>query len=102
MPLRAHCSLLLAVIALCCFATVFAFPMDGFAPDNQCRCLHTTNERLNVRMFQRIEIVPAGPNCRNTEVIITMKQKRVVCVDPDADWVQRFIAKVVKRNGTMN
>ncbi|KAF4074359.1 hypothetical protein AMELA_G00238520 [Ameiurus melas] len=95
MPRRAK--LLLAVTALCCFATVFAFPMEGFTMDHQCRCLSTTNSYINSRWFQRIEILPAGPHCRNIEIIITLKDKKTVCVDPEADWVQKLINKVIKR-----
>ncbi|XP_017307333.1 alveolar macrophage chemotactic factor [Ictalurus punctatus] len=94
MPLRAN--LLLAVTALCCFATVFAFPMEGFTMDHQCHCLSTTNDYINSRWFQRIEILPAGSHCRKIEIIITLKDKKTVCVDPEANWVQKLINKVIQ------
>ncbi|KAB5528582.1 hypothetical protein PHYPO_G00141880 [Pangasianodon hypophthalmus] len=94
MPLSAH--LLLAVTALCCVATMFAFPLEGFTRGHQCRCLSTTDTYMNPRWFQTIEIVPAGPHCRSSEVIITLKDKKTVCVEPEAGWVQRIISKVIK------
>ncbi|KAM9446722.1 alveolar macrophage chemotactic factor-like isoform 1-T1 [Clarias gariepinus] len=96
MPLSAN--LLLAAAALCCFATVFAFPMEGTTKDNQCRCLTTTDTVMNPRSFQRIEIIPVGPSCRHTEIIITLKNtNKVVCVDPEAVWVQQFINRVIRK-----
>ncbi|KAM9446723.1 alveolar macrophage chemotactic factor-like isoform 3-T3 [Clarias gariepinus] len=96
MPLSAN--LLLAAAALCCFATVFAFPTEGITEDDQCRCLVTTDTVMNPRNFQRIEIIPFGSSCRTTEIIITLKNtNKVVCLDPEAVWVQQFINRVVKK-----
>ncbi|XP_053336627.1 interleukin-8-like [Clarias gariepinus] len=96
MPLSAN--LLLAAAALCCFATVFAFPMEEITEDDQCRCLVTTDTYINPRLYQRIEIIPVGPSCRHTEIIITLKNtNKVVCVDPEALWVQQFLNRVIRK-----
>ncbi|KAK3514408.1 hypothetical protein QTP70_017615 [Hemibagrus guttatus] len=97
MPLKAHCSLLLAVTALYCIATVFAMPM--MIPEERCSCLKKTVNRINTRLFQRMEIVPAGPHCLKTEIIITLKDRSVVCVEPEAGWIQKVIANAIQRNG---
>ncbi|KAG7318308.1 hypothetical protein KOW79_018063 [Hemibagrus wyckioides] len=96
MPLRAHCSLLLAVTALYCIGTVFAIPMTGF--DEMCRCMKTIENRISTRLFLKMEIVPAGPHCSSTEIIVTLKDKRVVCVEPEADWIQKVISNAIHRN----
>ncbi|XP_060762626.1 interleukin-8 [Neoarius graeffei] len=95
MQLSAH--LLLAVTALCCFASIFALPMEGAVMDHDCRCLNTVSSQINSQRFQRIEILPPGSHCRNTEIIITLKDKKLVCVDPEANWVQKIINKFMKR-----
>ncbi|TSN86076.1 39S ribosomal protein L1, mitochondrial [Bagarius yarrelli] len=97
MPSSAHCSLLLAVTALCYFGVMVAFPMEGIIMDNHCRCLSTIDSRISTRLFHRMEIVPAGPHCRNSEIIITLKDKKVVCVEPEADWIQKLIYKILKK-----
>ncbi|KAI5613105.1 C-X-C motif chemokine 13 [Silurus asotus] len=66
MPLSAN--LLLAVTAIFCFASIYAIPM-GMTSGHQCRCLTTTDVEINQRWLQKMEIVPAGPHCRNTEIM---------------------------------
>ncbi|KAL7836549.1 hypothetical protein AOLI_G00278330 [Acnodon oligacanthus] len=61
--------LLLAATALCCFATTFAISIDGFATGHKCRCLTTTSKVIPTQVFWRIEILPPGPNCGNTEIL---------------------------------
>lgn len=57
-------------LVLCIMAFFFAaFPMEGFTMDHQCHCLSTTNDYINSRWFQRIEILPAGSHCRKTEIM---------------------------------
>lgn len=46
-----------------------AFPMDGFATNNKCRCVTTTSSIIPPRFFQRIEILPQGAHCRRTEIV---------------------------------
>ncbi|KAL7836541.1 hypothetical protein AOLI_G00278250 [Acnodon oligacanthus] len=86
--------LLLAATALCCFATTFAISMDGFANGHKCRCLTTTSKVIPTQLFRRIEILPPGPNCGNTEILVTMKNKNVVCVSPEAEWFNDVIIKI--------
>ncbi|KAI7812721.1 C-X-C motif chemokine 13 [Triplophysa rosa] len=94
MTLRTH--LLLAATAVCCFTALLAFPMDGFATNNKCRCITTTTSIIPPRLFKRIEILPQGAHCRQTEIVITKKNNQIVCVDPDAKWINNVLSKVMK------
>ncbi|XP_072521029.1 growth-regulated alpha protein-like [Salminus brasiliensis] len=96
--MRLCARLLLVATALCCFSTLFAFPMEGFGSDHYCRCLQTTASRIFPRHFQRIEIFPPAANCRNTEVLITLKNNNKVCLDPEELWVQKIIKKLQNRS----
>ncbi|XP_056602632.1 C-X-C motif chemokine 13 [Triplophysa dalaica] len=94
MTLRTN--LLLAATAVCCFTALLAFPMDGFATNNKCRCITTTKSVIPPRLFKRIEILPQGANCREIEIVITKKNNQVVCIDPRATWIKNVLPKLMK------
>ncbi|XP_051955251.1 C-X-C motif chemokine 3-like [Xyrauchen texanus] len=91
MSLRTY--LLLAAVAVCCFSTLLAVSMEGF---NKCHCLITTDHIIPSRFFKRIEILPPGAHCRKTEILITKKDNKTVCVDPKAKWFNNIVSKVMK------
>ncbi|XP_056092882.1 alveolar macrophage chemotactic factor [Rhinichthys klamathensis goyatoka] len=88
--------LLLAAIAVCCFTTHMAFPMDGFATNKKCQCLATTSAVIPPRLFQKIEILPPGAHCRKIEILITKKDNKTVCINPEARWINNIISKVMR------
>ncbi|CAI9604844.1 unnamed protein product [Staurois parvus] len=49
-----------------------------------------------------IEVIPSGPHCKNVEVIITLKDGKLVCVDPSASWVERIIKLILERYSFYN
>ncbi|XP_051519012.1 interleukin-8-like [Myxocyprinus asiaticus] len=94
MSLRTY--LLLAAVTVCCFSTLLAISMEGFTPNNKCHCLITTDHFIPPQFFKRIEILPPGAHCRKTEILITKKDNKTVCVDPKAKWINNVVSKVMK------
>uniref|UniRef100_A0A8C1KC97 Chemokine interleukin-8-like domain-containing protein n=1 Tax=Cyprinus carpio TaxID=7962 RepID=A0A8C1KC97_CYPCA len=90
---------LLAATAVCCFTTLCASPVKGFGV-NKCQCVTTTSSIIPSRVFQRIEIVPPGAHCPKTEILITLKDSRTVCIDPEARWINNVISKVMRSQRT--
>ncbi|XP_016306203.1 C-X-C motif chemokine 13-like [Sinocyclocheilus anshuiensis] len=88
--------LLLAATAACCFTTLFALPMDGVATNSNCQCVTTTSSIIPSRLFQRIEILPPGAHCRKTEILITKKDNKTVCIDPEAQWINKVLTRVMR------
>ncbi|XP_066509126.1 interleukin-8-like isoform X2 [Hoplias malabaricus] len=88
--------LLLAATALCCLSTLLAMPMELFATSHRCRCIDTTEHPVNTSLFKRIEVIPPGPNCRNTEILITLKDSSIVCVAPEAKWINGILIRLLK------
>ncbi|KAG9261719.1 C-X-C motif chemokine 13 [Astyanax mexicanus] len=86
--------LLLAATALCCFPTLFAF----LATSPQCRCVNTSRSPMSSQHCKSLQIFPPTAHCRNTEILITLKNGNTVCVDPEVDWIKRIIEKVLKRS----
>ncbi|XP_072351839.1 uncharacterized protein [Scyliorhinus torazame] len=57
---------------------------------SRCQCDDHTSHPINPHRMKDIEIFPIGSRCSRVEVIITLKDGRKVCVDPEARWVKKF------------
>ncbi|XP_041756284.1 C-X-C motif chemokine 13 [Coregonus clupeaformis] len=96
MPFKPH--YLLVALTLCWFVTLQAFPMIGCAACSKCRCIRTSSDFISPRLYHKIEILTPGAHCRQTEIIITKKDKATVCVTPDARWIKKVISKLQSNN----
>ncbi|XP_062431015.1 C-X-C motif chemokine 13 [Rhea pennata] len=56
-----------------------------------CRCAKTTATFIPPRTYSSVEVRPAGSSCRRQELIITLKNRKRVCVDPDSSWVKKLL-----------
>nr|XP_046204737.1 C-X-C motif chemokine 13-like isoform X2 [Oncorhynchus gorbuscha] len=92
MPFKPH--YLLVVLTLCCVAALHAFPMGGFAPRVTCRCIRTSPAFISPTRFHKLEILPAGAHCSRMEMIVTKKDKTIICVNPEAKWIKKVIARL--------
>uniref|UniRef100_A0A4W5PTX9 Chemokine interleukin-8-like domain-containing protein n=1 Tax=Hucho hucho TaxID=62062 RepID=A0A4W5PTX9_9TELE len=96
MPFKPH--YLLVVLTLCCFAVLHALPMGGFAPRLKCRCIRTSSAFISPVWFHKMEILPPGAHCSRIEIIITKKDKTIVCVNPEARWINKVIDRLQSNN----
>ncbi|XP_068089662.1 C-X-C motif chemokine 13 isoform X2 [Hyperolius riggenbachi] len=62
----------------------------------KCKCLKQTSTFIHPASFQRVQILQERHNCRKKEIIIFLKDNKVVCVDPEAAWVEILILKKKK------
>ncbi|XP_072521420.1 alveolar macrophage chemotactic factor-like [Salminus brasiliensis] len=88
--------LLLVATAVCCFSTLFAFPVECTI-DHNCRCLTTTTSYISPRHIRRIQIFPPAAHCHNIKFLITLKNNNTVCVDHEAKHFNRIIKAVQNR-----
>ncbi|XP_028852899.1 C-X-C motif chemokine 13-like [Denticeps clupeoides] len=84
--------LLLSVVLLCCLATASAIPGE---PTTWCRCVRTTKAFIHPKNFSKVEIRDAGMGCPQKQIIITLKNKTVVCVAPEVKWINKVIERFV-------
>ncbi|KAI1238734.1 hypothetical protein IHE44_0013475, partial [Lamprotornis superbus] len=49
------------------------------------------------RRLARLEFLAEGPHCAVPEVIATMKQGHMVCLDPAAPWVKLLVTRILRR-----
>uniref|UniRef100_A0A8C6U0V3 Chemokine interleukin-8-like domain-containing protein n=1 Tax=Neogobius melanostomus TaxID=47308 RepID=A0A8C6U0V3_9GOBI len=61
-----------------------------------CRCVGTSPQKLKPNSVRKIEVFPVCGTCRRMEIRITLKRGRVVCVDPNKEWVQQLLLDVQK------
>uniref|UniRef100_A0A4W5Q769 Chemokine interleukin-8-like domain-containing protein n=1 Tax=Hucho hucho TaxID=62062 RepID=A0A4W5Q769_9TELE len=71
-----------------------ALPMGGFAPRLKCRCIRTSSAFISPVWFHKMEILPPGAHCSRIEIIITKKDKTIVCVNPEARWINKVIDRL--------
>uniref|UniRef100_A0AAY4BPD2 Chemokine interleukin-8-like domain-containing protein n=1 Tax=Denticeps clupeoides TaxID=299321 RepID=A0AAY4BPD2_9TELE len=110
--------LLLSVVLLCCLATASGedfyystkfvsalitmtsngsscvlFPAIPGEPTTWCRCVRTTKAFIHPKNFSKVEIRDAGMGCPQKQIIITLKNKTVVCVAPEVKWINKVIER---------
>ncbi|NXS75060.1 IL8 protein, partial [Pandion haliaetus] len=56
-----------------------------------CRCAKTTRAFITPRKYSSVEVRPAGSSCWRLEVVIRLKSREKVCVDPDTPWVKKLL-----------
>ncbi|CAO2639395.1 C-X-C motif chemokine 5 [Lemmus lemmus] len=46
-------------------------------------------------MIANMEVIAAGPQCPRVEVIAKLKNKKEVCLDPEAPLMKKIIQKIL-------
>ncbi|XP_072108010.1 interleukin-8-like [Mobula birostris] len=77
------------IFLLCAFSTQ-GIPILG--TQGRCKCIRTTSAVIHPKLMHSLRYIPNGPHCEATEIIITLKNKKKVCVDPGAKWLWVLIA----------
>ncbi|KAK1140866.1 C-X-C motif chemokine 13-like isoform X2 [Acipenser oxyrinchus oxyrinchus] len=90
--------LFLLALSACYISAVYAgLP---FSNDPKCRCVTQTSAKMNPKTFDHIEMIPRGARCGKVEIIVTLKNKHIVCVNPEAMWIQHVIKTLIQRRNT--
>nr|XP_060635610.1 interleukin-8-like [Anolis sagrei ordinatus] len=78
--------------------TVHGLAMEAIVTHvGRCRCLKQTSTPFSPKQLKSIQVIPHGMQCQRTEIILTLKNKWKVCVNPSVPWVQELLKKVTKR-----
>lgn len=80
--------LLLAVLVL----GILADPCES--QELRCQCIQTYSDFVPPKFFTNIRLIPEGAYCSRKEIIVTLKDGRLVCLDPEAEWVKTIIKKI--------
>ncbi|KAL3046253.1 hypothetical protein OYC64_004292 [Pagothenia borchgrevinki] len=60
-----------------------------------CRCIKTSSS-VNISLIANIKDLPPRPYCNKREVIVYLKDKRSVCLDPEGAFTQAVL-RTIKR-----
>nr|XP_033818386.1 growth-regulated alpha protein-like [Geotrypetes seraphini] len=92
-PMRFHLLLLLVLIA------VWTTPSQGASlrTELRCQCLTTVSDFIPIKQILTVELTPEGPHCPTVEVIATLKNGYLACLNPEEKWVKRIIHAILKR-----
>ncbi|XP_026107135.1 interleukin-8-like [Carassius auratus] len=63
----------------------------------RCQCIKTYSKPIPVKKIQSLRVIPAGPHCKNVEIIATMRKGKM-CLNPAKDWVIPLKEKFNKKN----
>ncbi|XP_073511352.1 interleukin-8-like [Phyllobates terribilis] len=72
-------------------------PSAKAASELRCQCINVEKPEKPIKGMKSLELLPSGPHCKNTEVIITLKSGSRVCVDPSAPWVEKLIKTLLEK-----
>ncbi|XP_028362006.1 C-X-C motif chemokine 6 [Phyllostomus discolor] len=78
-----------------------AGPSSSFQRELRCQCLSIT-PTVHPKMISNLEVIPAGPQCPNVELIATLKNGKEVCLDPEAPLVKKIIQKILSSRKQKN
>uniref|UniRef100_A0A8C6FU54 C-X-C motif chemokine ligand 13 n=1 Tax=Moschus moschiferus TaxID=68415 RepID=A0A8C6FU54_MOSMO len=76
-------------------------PVHGVLETNntnlKCKCIQETFNYFPIYLIEKLQIIPRGRGCPNTEIIVWMKNKSVICLNPQAKWTQTLMKVLSKR-----
>uniref|UniRef100_V9LIZ5 Interleukin-8 n=1 Tax=Callorhinchus milii TaxID=7868 RepID=V9LIZ5_CALMI len=64
---------------------------------SRCKCIRTTSVFIHPRRYRHIDVFPRNLYCRRMEIIITLKNKKVVCINPVTPWVKKIVVILSKQ-----
>ncbi|XP_066241459.1 C-X-C motif chemokine 15-like [Saccopteryx leptura] len=80
--------LLLAVLVL----DIFADPCES--QELRCQCIQTYSDFIPPKFITNVQLIPEGTRCSREEIIATLKDGKLICLDPEADWVMAITKKI--------
>ncbi|XP_067860835.1 interleukin-8-like isoform X2 [Heptranchias perlo] len=89
--------LLLATIVICLATHGLCI---GTITNSRCKCVKVIAKFIHPRKYQRVRTFPRGSYCRKVEIVITLKDGKNVCVNPETQWVKRVVSFFKKRRNS--
>ncbi|XP_036269911.1 platelet factor 4-like isoform X1 [Pipistrellus kuhlii] len=75
-------------------AQVIAEPQEG-GGDLQCLCVKTSTG-VHPKHIASMELIRAGLHCPNTQMIVTLKNGKKICLDPNTSVYKKIIKNFMK------
>uniref|UniRef100_A0A8C1DG88 Chemokine (C-X-C motif) ligand 8b, duplicate 3 n=1 Tax=Cyprinus carpio carpio TaxID=630221 RepID=A0A8C1DG88_CYPCA len=76
-----------AQLVLICVMSAVGPPIQQL----RCQCVKTySGKPINPKLIQKVQMISAGPQCRNVEIIATLKNG-LTCLNPTDEWVKNIL-----------
>ncbi|XP_032873134.1 interleukin-8-like [Amblyraja radiata] len=75
--------------------SIQAASMGSSGMNLRCRCIRTSAIFIHPKFMENIDIIPPGPHCETVNIIATLKNGNMICLEPKAIWVQRVINRMI-------
>ncbi|NXT88448.1 IL8 protein, partial [Anhinga rufa] len=62
-----------------------------------CLCIRTHSKFIPPKAIRNVRLSQSGPQCKNVEIIATLKGGRRVCLETAAPWVQLTVKAILAR-----
>uniref|UniRef100_A0A9L0JZS3 C-X-C motif chemokine n=2 Tax=Equus TaxID=9789 RepID=A0A9L0JZS3_EQUAS len=76
-------------------------PVAAAVRELRCMCL-TVTPGIHPKMISSLQVFAVGPQCSKVEVVATLKNKKEVCLDPEAPLIKKFIQKTLDSGNKKN
>ncbi|XP_038648275.1 uncharacterized protein LOC119963344 isoform X1 [Scyliorhinus canicula] len=64
----------------------------------RCKCIDHISHGIDPNTMKNIEIIPITSHCSRVQVIITLKNNRTVCVNPEASWMKPMVDSTLQQH----
>ncbi|XP_051054021.1 C-X-C motif chemokine 15 [Phodopus roborovskii] len=54
----------------------------------RCWCIQTYSDFIPLRFIKSVWLIPEDIYCSRKEVIVLLKMGKLICLDPEAEWVK--------------
>ncbi|XP_003414260.1 C-X-C motif chemokine 10 [Loxodonta africana] len=93
-----------AILLLCLiFLTLSGTQGIPLSRTTRCTCIKISNQPVNPKFLEKLEMIPASLSCPHVEIIVTMKksgEKR--CLNPESKNVKNILKAIRKERSTMS
>ncbi|NP_001075355.2 C-X-C motif chemokine 6 [Equus asinus] len=100
-PSSSLCALLALLLLTPPGPLVSAGPVAAAVRELRCMCL-TVTPGIHPKMISSLQVFAVGPQCSKVEVVATLKNKKEVCLDPEAPLIKKFIQKTLDSGNKKN
>ncbi|KAM4811586.1 C-X-C motif chemokine 13 [Urocitellus parryii] len=72
--------------------------LEAYNTNLKCSCVQGISDFIHVRQIGRLQIIPPGNGCPIEQIIIRLKNKTTVCMNPHTSWIKKLINYLSKKN----
>ncbi|XP_024433578.1 C-X-C motif chemokine 13 [Desmodus rotundus] len=89
---------LLLMLLVCSLSPVHGVLESPYA-NFRCQCTRVARWTPKARLTARVRIFPPGNGCPRAEIIVWLKTKSILCLDPKSQETHDFLEHLQKRRG---